>query len=644
MSRRGPPAQAGNHGPVVEGTLLRAATPLRRSSTPPLTSSLLEQRNRLSTSAVPVFSETDDTLPHRLPMRRSIEATSDSTAHPRSARTATVVGLATVVAICALVATFRLGINGDVQYVLGGLATHGTDDPLGFVRTFTHRPVAYRGILDVILTIGSLVSVPADDPARFEGAARLIGIAIAGMSGLVVWLGLRRRTDALVAAGAGLGVGTSLVLAPTFDFLQAEWFAAAFAAAAIAIAVGTHRPWVGPALAGILLALAVAVKLSTVALAPAAVLLIAAMDRRRAAMTIGAGVVAGTVWLALSFAIRSEWQWLQDMIASNALPSLVAGLSPERIGDILEVVGSKVAVTPILVTVPASIALLAAHRPRGATLAAVLTAAVLLTLVPPVLQTPSRLYNLASAHVLAAGLLGAAVGRWWRLTGTIPWVVLVPLASCVVVSIAALTSAPEWLAVHRYEVMAFAAVAAVLGLVATSMLVAQSRGLSPQPAGGPRILAGIAIVVTLMYLPTVVPAAAWALNPVQTPHSNSGWAEFAGERASALRSLSATLEADDEVLYFAHGTAPYGLGVPTPCRYPSPLFLRLSLFLDNVAGLRSYADNLRCLKESEVDALLLEPRWMGMGRQPPAVRKVVRNRFDCAEGIVMGDYVLCPRR
>ena len=429
-----------------------------------------------------------------------------------------VIGLALGAAVAALAATFSLGLNGDVQYVFGGLATYASDDPLGFIKTFTHRPVAYRGILDVILGAASLVSMPAANPVAFEVVVRVIGIAVAGATGLLVWLGLRRWTDPLVSAGAGIGIATALALAPNFDFLQAEWFAAAFAAAGVAVALGTRRPWVGAAIGGILLTLAVGVKLSTIALAPAAVLVIATMDRRRAVLTTGAGLLAGMAWLGLSFATPREWQWLQDIVASSPESLLSGGLSPERIGEILEVLGSKLAVTPILVTVPASIALLAARRPDGTRLAALLTGAVSLTLAPLIVQAPPNLYNLAAAHVLAGGLLGAAIVRWWRLSGTIPWLALAPLGACMAVALWALSAGPDWLDAYRPAVMGLLVVAAVLGLAA-AVLIARSNGHdTPRPSGGVFALASFVVIATLAYLPTVVPAAAWALHPEVSPY------------------------------------------------------------------------------------------------------------------------------
>jgi hypothetical protein len=577
-------------------------------------------------------------------VRRDVEATLEANARTWSPRTTSLVGVAVVATLAALAATFPLGLNGDVQHVIGGLATHRSDEPLGFVRTFTHRPLAYRGILDVALGIGGLVSIPAEAPARFEFAARAIGIFVAVLTGLIVWRGLRRRLDALDAAAAGLGVGLSLALAPNFDFLQAEWFAAAFAAAALGLAVGTGGAWVGAVLAGMLLALAVGVKLSTVVLAPAAVLVIAAMDRRRAALTVVAGLAAGAAWLALSFAARREWQWLLDTIALNFGSQVTTGLSTDRIGHVLEILGSKTAVAPILVTVPASIALVAARRPNASRMTAVLSGAFLLTLIPPLIQAEPFLYHLAPAHVMAAGLLGVAVARWWRVTGTIPWLPLAPVAAYVAVSVWALTAGPSWLTANRPAVMAGGAAAAILGLVAAGTLIARSEQRPARSAAGVRLMAGFIVIATLLHLPTVVPAAAWALDPLQTPYTNSGWAEEATARASTLRELSDELDAGDEVLYLAYGTAAYGLGSATPCRYPSPLFLQRYAFFEGVTQLSSYADNLQCLRRAELDALLLEPRWMRMSRLPEMARLLIRERFECSAGRRVGEYLLCPRR
>jgi hypothetical protein len=547
-----------------------------------------------------------------------------------------------------LVATLFLGLNGDIQYNLGGLSVHEADDPAGWVRTFTHRPAAYRAIMAVILDGSALLGLTPGTGA-FEVTVRLGGVAFAMLSGLAVGVAVRRRIPTAEAAAAGIAVAASLALAPNFDFLQAEWFAAGLTAAAIGIAVGARRAWVGAGAAGVLLTLAVAVKLSTVVLAPAGVILIALVDRRRAAMTVVAGLLAGTAWLALTSAMLAERQWLVDMVRLNRDTMFSSGFREIPIQRILDTLISKVLVSPVTAALPAAIVLVSARRDTradSARVAALLVAVAILLILPAVLQVPSLVYHLASLTVLASALVAIGVARSWRSTGP-PWPVLGPLLVYGLVAVTLLSQPLEWRDAAQGLSAAVAVSGAVATLVGAWIVVRRPRTGDLRPHGrGSVTVAGAGIVASVglvLLLPTVLPGAGWAAKSLQSPYTNASWAADVRTRAADLDALGRSLGAEDAVLYLAYGTAAYHLGNPTPCRYPSPLFLQRSAIHSRPLELPSYRDNLDCLA-ADVEALVIEPRWLRTRRLENDVRLDLQRRFDCDAGRSAGAYVLCRPR
>jgi hypothetical protein len=543
--------------------------------------------------------------------------------------------------------TIGLGLNGDVQYNLGGLAVHAADEPTGWVRTFTHRPVAYRGIMAAILDGAALVGLHPSE-AGFEAVVRMFGVALSAAAGLAVAVGLRRRLPCLEASAAGLAVTASLALAPNFDFLQAEWFAAGLTAAAVGVALGARRPWVGAGVAGSLLTMAVAVKLSTVVLAPAGVLLIALFDRRRAQMTAVVGVIAGVGWLGLSAAILSERQWLADMIQLDRDTLRSPGFNEEPMQRIVETVVAKLLVSPVAAALPAAIVLLAARR-RGssmrARIAVTLAAVWLLILVPPFLQVPSFVYHLAALPVLAAALLAIAVTRWVRLTASIPWPMLAPLLAYAILAATILVQPLEWREAARAMLVAIAVGGPVAALGGAWWVVRRPRSEARRSMVRHGTHAGVSAAVVLglgLFLPTVLPDAGWASTSLQSPYTNASWIADVHRRAAEIDTLRRAVDDDAPVLYLAYGTAAYHLGNPTPCRYPSPLFVQRAALHPGMTALRSYRDNLRCL-DSEVDAVILEPDWLRTRFLDREVRRDLAHRYDCSSAR-SSSYVVCLPR
>ena len=221
--------------------------------------------------------------------------------------------LAALGAALLVLASLPLGLNGDVQYVLGGLRTHDAGDPLRFVDTFTHRPIAYRAVLTGLLDLLALARITPDDMPLFEASLRMAGVVVAAGTGAALWLGLRARLGRVEGAAIGASVAVALALSPNFDFLQPEWFAGVFLALGIAAGVGVRNEIAAALLAAALLTLAVAVKLATAPLAIAGVLLIGLVDSRRAGLTTAAGMAWGLGWVLAVRATPHEWRWMKEM-------------------------------------------------------------------------------------------------------------------------------------------------------------------------------------------------------------------------------------------------------------------------------------------------------------------------------------------
>jgi hypothetical protein len=347
-------------------------------------------------------------------------------------------GLAIALGLTVASWQLALGLNGDVRYVLGGLHVHRGDELLGFVWTFTHRPLAYRASLSIAVKALTGTGFNWSDKPSLEIGLRSMAVVLAGGAGASLWFALRRRLDDTQAGAVAVAVAVSLACAPNFDFLQPEWLATACVAVAVGAALRIRRPLVAASVAGSVLTLAVALKLGTAPLAPLGVLLIGVFDRHRAWLTTAAGLIAGMVWLVLvGLLLTEDWQWLQDMIALNAHGLLRSGLRWADILQVGEVIGSKAALSPVIALAPASVALLlrSATPRRQPWLAIALTLSLLLCALPVLLEGEGILYHAAALPVLSAALAGLAVVRWWQRTARIPWLLVSATVALSLVSV-----------------------------------------------------------------------------------------------------------------------------------------------------------------------------------------------------------------
>ncbi|MBI3751118.1 MAG: hypothetical protein HY263_05615 [Chloroflexi bacterium] len=553
--------------------------------------------------------------------------------------------IAVVVGLIASLLSLRVGLNGEVQFVLGSLSSHEAAGAT-FVDTFASRPIAYRLIFSGIGDVLGPLTGAASGHAIFEAALRLLAIAACGGAAFVLRRALEPRLGRAESIAVALAAAFALAFPPAWDFLQPEWVASLVVVLAIPAALLPRRASVAGAVSGLLVALAVAVKLGTLPLAPLAILLIWLLDRRRAvAATVGAAAW-GLAWLGLVlFVVPFERDWMLDLSRLNPNSPLRARLNVRDAIDALESLGNQVALVPIIAGAPAAILTLARIAPRWRDRAGIVLAggaALALACGPLVLQAEWILYHLTPVAPLAAGLVALAAVRWWRATGRISWVLVVAPA-LLAIGTTVLLSVPA--IADRHPIPAMAAIAAValgLGLVAAFAPEALT-GWRPRQATT-AVVVGVAALLGLA--PVLAPNAAWSLDGRSTPWHTDQWANRSAAVDGQLIALSREIGRATPVLYLTWGDVPYHLGNPTDCRYPSPVWLQRGIFPRNafLLDLGSYADNLSCLSSPVPRYLVLDPSWFPLAQAQPQIRQLVEATYDCTAAISMASLEACPRR
>lgn len=544
-------------------------------------------------------------------------------------------------AVVLLVASLPLGLNGDVQYVLGGL--RATDGHETFVTTFVHRPIAYRALVAAIDAPAGVVGLGPDSLYVYEAAIRAMGLLLAGGTAVVTWGGLRRWIPSFEASVIAAAVGLSLALVPAWDFLQAEWAATAAVALAVGTALWPRSDAAAGALSGLFALLAVALKIATLAFAPLAFVLVLLLSRRRAvAMTIG-GFAWLATWLALMVVVVPlEWQWVRDMGGLSSNSPFRSPLDERDLQLLATAVSSKLVLQPWLVALPAALVLLArtCEQPRrGAAFAFLGAAAILLACTPIALQGQYSLYHLAALPVTAAALVASAAIRWHRSTGGIPLVILLPLPVLGVGSAVVLALPPATRAAIDLQVTVGLALLGILLL----MLAAVTRR-APPPRSAPSFGAAVVLASLAVFLPAVAPSSAWALNPGSTPHTNRSWPPRVQATHDSMAALRSEIGAETPVLYLSYGDLPYHLGNPTDCAYPSPLWVQRGMALPYVVEFESYADNVECLSSGLPRYMVLAPGWFAIEELQPPLRQLLDDTYDCGASVTHGGVVACPRR
>ncbi len=553
--------------------------------------------------------------------------------------------LLSVVGALILAGTLQLGLNGDVAYVLGGIEVRGGG--LGAaVGTFVHRPLLYRLVLGALDAVAGVAGLRPVNQVPYEATIRLLADAGVALACWLLFRALAPRLGAAGAAAASIATGVALVAAPAWDFLQPEWVASVFVAVAVAAALLPRNELVAGALSGACIVAAVAAKVATAPYAPIALILILLLDRRRALLATFGAVMWGAGWVVVTLLVPHERQWVMDMVNLNPSSPLRAGIRAADVRQTAKALGSKAALSPALLLLPASaVALAATVRPwrtRVAVLAALLIC-VGLGVATMVVQGAYYLYHLSVLPVLAAGVGGLAGARLLQRAPTAAITGVVGLAAAGVASATILAQAPAWRTGHLVLVLGlmigFAlAVAAVVAVLA----VRPPSARRPEPwRSGTLAVVLIGSLVTLA--PVLLPADAWALSPRQTGATNQSWTQNSRAAGDTLASLSDRIGRQTPVLYLAYGTVPYHMGNPTDCRYPSPLWLYTArrAFVRDFA---SYHDNVDCLASAVDQWIILEPGWLDPATLPPDVTAMIDVRYDCSSGVAAGDVIACPRR
>ncbi|WP_432558951.1 hypothetical protein [Granulicoccus sp. GXG6511] len=558
--------------------------------------------------------------------------------HPASL-TRRVVQLALVLAVALITIgqILRPGLNQDVRYVIGVLDSAGAAG-VPWTEVWAHRPMAARGVVALLAALS---------PGEFwvqEVAFRTWCVAFAAGAAVVLWRGVRGWSTPRVALWSALAVGAALAWAPGWDFAEPEWFAAVLAVAAIGLALwaaptapaeGAAAPlrhsarW-QPAAAGLLLGLVVLLKFTTAATALAALLVILVVDRDRAIRAAIFTGLSATGLLALTVLLEPrEWQWIGDM------PTLNPGFSAGALPKVVEGLVNSAIVSPATLVGLVAIGWLLLNGGRDRRVGFAALAVLVVLTVPFLVQQQNFLYHLAGLPMAAAGLTGAVAARCRRLPSALPITAILGLLSSVgVFAIGPRTRSANW-----WVGAAVVAAVLVIGLA----LLARRRRARGVGRAATVLLIAVACLAPLVV--TASPRTAYSFSLAHnrtTPADNLGHALAGADRRERVR---AVLPGDDRVVYLSFA-APYWVGNPSPCAYVSPTFLQRAHGQHSgaIAATTSYAENLACLDDPSVQAIVIEPGWFDLDRARPEVRAGLRANFDCGRRIDVEDLVICPRR
>jgi hypothetical protein len=381
------------------------------------------------------------------------------------------------------------------------------------------------------------------------------------------------------------------------------------------------------------------------------VILIWLVERRRGKVALVAGPLAGAAWLLILLVTPHEWAWMRDMAALNPNSVLRDALGFTDAMNALEAIGTKLAVSPVLVLVPAALVMIGgtlSGRSRRAVPLGLLLA-LAFAAAPMLIQAQWLLYHVAHLPVLGAGIVAFAGVRWWRHAARPPWLLLTAFPVVAAWTALALSLPAEWRASNAWGVIVGLVLVSLLLAVAT-LLLGDMRETGRRPHAVPAtpvdrrgVSSLVVAAVLLAALTTLSPAAAWSLNPRLTTYTNAGWSNLALTARDGLGAVRERIPPGNQVLYLAYGTVSYHVRRPTGCRYPSPLFIQRTVWFDYAQEFPSYADNLACITTGDEAWAVLQPDWMRLNRIDPAARALIYATFQCGTRI-HGDVQICRRR
>ncbi|HEX5040650.1 MAG TPA: hypothetical protein VFW95_11000 [Candidatus Limnocylindria bacterium] len=553
---------------------------------------------------------------------------------------AAIIALGAIVLLGLVAASMATRLNGDVQYVLGGLSVAGD---IGWVDTFVHRPLPYRLFMSILNVGAGLLGLHTTDYVAYESVVRAGGIALALVSGALLWRALVPRLGRAAAAVIGGATSLALILAPAHDVLQAEWAATSLAVIALAVALLPRRDATAGVLAGFFLVVVAGMKISTVFLVPAVLVVLAMLDARRIRPVIVGTVGWGIAYAAVLMLLPLERQWTFDSAALNALGS------DRNLHRALVAFSEKAMVSPVILFVPC--ALMMALGAMGGTLrrrllvGAGVVGTALLLIGTSLAQGTWQVYHLAPVPVAATGFVAGVGVWWWMKYGQPPWpiVVGIPVAAALGIAFLSLdTPTRIRLAGEARVIGLVVAVLACAWAVALVRLAKAARSASEEPpcAGQHAGAVALVIVAFLAFLPAQAPNAAWS---VARDRTNASWNAQSDTYRQALADLAADIGHGGPVLYLAFGNVPYHMGIPTTCRYPSPLWVQRGTYYESLRELWSYKDNLACFDGRLANDVVIETGWATPGKHTDDLVRGLRD-FDCTDPPSRAGVEACPSR
>jgi hypothetical protein len=559
-------------------------------------------------------------------------------------RVAISLGLAGILMGLVWLLTLRLGLNGDVQYVLGGLRTSEPQGVVSPLDIFTHRPLVYRVFLLGLDAVGATGTLNGESLIAYERTLRIAADLLVVLASGVLTLGLRRHLSTGPAVAAGLGVSAALAFGPPWDFLQPEWLATLCAVLGLGLMLWIPDVRLAAIGGGLFLAIAIWAKLATLPYALAAIVLLAIFGTRRASF----GAVGTLVWAGLLSILTLvhpfEVGWLRDIRSLDLGEPFGTWRS---FGIAATTLAGSLAVTPALQLMPASIVLLVRRAPSGRRLrlGLALASAALLLLGPMVVQGKGFLYHQAGLPVLAAGLVALALEGLlrtsWRAGLALTGMALVGG----VVGLWLLGQPQAWRSTFAGAAMISLAVAAVILAVAAASLPILRGSRAPMATRWrPTALALLIGTLAMLSIPAVAPSSAWSLDPATTTATNLSRPRAVLALNQQLARIRGSIGKDAHVLYLAWGSILYHLGNTTNCRYPSPLFLRILGHRAKQPHSPSYWANVDCIRDPAEDWMVLQRDWMRVGRMRPELRDLIFSEFDCSRRLEAGQIWACPRR
>lgn len=514
--------------------------------------------------------------------------------------------------------TLPSGLTPNARYELGSQAV--SDHQV--TGTFTHRPLMHRWLIAALAAPARLVS---QDVESFEVGIRAMAILVCVAAAALLYLGLRRfRRD--LALPISMAVAAALLLVSPGITLEPDWLAVPLAVAGLGAALMFRNVWVAGLIGGALLAAAAAIKIITLPTALIAVLALLVLDRRRSVITTASALVFGLGWIVWVFvAVPREFQWLVD----------TASLQPARgaawtLQSTLEIVANAATLWPLVALIP-MVFVGAVRREK-----LIILTALVLAWLPVQVQNQFNLYHLAPLAVLGAVCMVRTVQRSRGGAGTIAVLVAASAWTAWV-----LTTTPMWRDTYQGIVYGVVALLALAGLVAQSLHV--RRATAPPHRRHWRLVAAGGVLLAMV--PASLPSAAWSVT-MRDDNSNSArvQSDLTEARHEYVDELHARIGADTPVIYLALGDRAYLIGNPTPCRYPTNVFLQRSRFIPELEQTASFRDNLKCLADPEAEYLIWDPDWFSLDTALASVREAVVDHYDCARAFRSDSFIVCPRR